>query len=581
LPNRAAFGYFPGMKRFAALVGLAFAVALPIARAQQNPDDQYIAIYNLMQQADALQAASQPRSALAGYTQALADLQKFQKIFPYWDSKIVAFRLNYLTEKVNGLAAQFPPLPESGTPPPAPTPTNAAVNPTPPAANPVSAAPAADMETQLVTLRSQAQGLQSENETLQAKLKEALSAQPATVDTQELARAQAQVLSLMKENDLLRASINTGATNSVAPGELMKVRQSLTDANQKLASETGRADKLALENQGLQARLQPLLAGSNSMETFRVENAALKKQVAGLKMTATNSAAAADARAELAKARAQIAALQSDATVNALEKAALEDRLRKRQTPAASAPAEISDEVKTLRARLAVDEAQAVPFTPEELALLKSPAPAASSDSRKKSVNELPSGSALLVAEAQSYFSAGDYDKAEADYRQILQRDANNALALANLAAIELQENKLADAETHITAALAQNPDDSYTLSTFGFLKFRQQKFDEAFDALSRAAKLDPENPQIQNYLGVTLSHKGLRAQAETALRKAIQIAPNYGPAHNNLAVVYLGEKPPMAELARWHYQKALDLGQPRNPDLEKMLADMGAPVTQ
>ena len=133
--------------------------------------------------------------------------------------------------------------------------------------------------------------------------------------------------------------------------------------------------------------------------------------------------------------------------------------------------------MKTLRARLAVDEAQAVPYTPEELALLKSPAPAlaASAAGRKKSVNKLPAGSAPLVAEAQSYFSAGNYDKAEADYLQILQRDPNNALALANLATIELQENKLADAETHITAALAQNPDDAYNLSTLGYLKFRSR----------------------------------------------------------------------------------------------------------
>jgi tetratricopeptide (TPR) repeat protein len=328
---------------------------------------------------------------------------------------------------------------------------------------------------------------------------------------------------LMKENDLLRASLTPSATNGAAPGELVKVRQALADANKKLAEQTSRANKLALENQ----------------------------------------------------------ALQSAAGINGLEKAALEKRLQQRQALVAPAPAKASDEVKTLRARLAVDEAQVVPYTPEELALLKSsaPTPSASSGERKKSVNKLPEGSALLVAEAQRYFAAGDYDKAEADYLQILQRDPNNALALANLAAIELQENKLADAETHITAALAQNPDDTYNLSTFGFLKFRQQKFDEAFDALSRAAKLEPENPQIQNYLGVTLSHKGLRVQAETALRKAVQLDPNYGAAHNNLAVIYVGEKPPMAELARWHYKKALDLGQPHNPDLEKMLADLGAPV--
>ena len=517
------------MKRFAALVGLIFAVALPPARAQQSPDEQYIAIYSLMQQADALQSGGQPRQALDGYSQALTELRKFQKVFPDWDPKIVTFRLDYLAQKINGLAAQFPSSPQNVTPSPAPStpaPTNVVANAIPPAANAVpAAAPASDAEMQLSSLRTQLQGLQSDNAMLQAKLKEALSAQPATGDTQELAKAQAQVLSLMKENDLLRASVTAETTNGAAPADLSKARQALTDANQKLTEQTSRVDKLAQENQSL----------------------------------------------------------ESAASVNALEKAALEKKLQQRQTPAASAPAETSDEVKTLRARLAVDEAQAVPFTPEELALLKSPAPAlaASDAGRKKTANKLPEGSAPLVAEAQNYFSTGDYDKAEADYRQILQTDPNNALALANLATIEMQENKLADAETHITAALAQNPDDAYNLSTIGFLKFRQQKFDEALDALSRAAKLDPENPQIQNYLGVTLSQKGLRVQAETALRKAIELAPNYGPAHNNLAVIYLGEKPPAPGLARWHYQKALDLGQPRNPELEKLLADLGTPVSQ
>ena len=513
LPNRVPFGYFDRMKRFAALLGLAIAVVLPPARAQQTPDDQYIAIYSLMQQADALQAGGQPRQALAGYTQALAGLQKFQKLYPDSDPTIVSYRLNYLTGKIKELSAQYPPIPDGGTPP-ASTSTNA----------PANSASAAEAEAQLNALRAQVQGLQSDNETLQAKLKEALSAQPAPADAQELAKSQAQVLSLMKENDLLRASMNTGATNGAAPDELLIARQALADANQKLAETTARAGEL----------------------------------------------------------EKTVAALQSDASVNALEKTALEDRLRRQQT-AAPAPAATNDEVQTLRARLAVDEAQAVPLTPEEQALLKPAAPAqtASSADQNKSIGELPAGPALLVTEAQNYFLAGQYDKAEADYRRILQGEPNNALALGNLAAIELQENKLADAETHITAALAQTPNDAYTLATLGFLKFRQQKYDDSLDALSRAAKLDPANAQIQNYLGVTLSQKGLRAQAETALRKAVELNPNYGSAHNNLAVIYLGEKPPMAELARWHYRKAVELGEPRNPDLEKKLADLGAPVSQ
>jgi hypothetical protein len=81
-------------------------------------------------------------------------------------------------------------------------------------------------------------------------------------------------------------------------------------------------------------------------------------------------------------------ALRSSVSISALEKAALEKRLQQRQAPAAAAPAGTSDEVKALRARLAVDEAQAVPYTPEELALLKSaaPAPATNAVSQEKSV---------------------------------------------------------------------------------------------------------------------------------------------------------------------------------------------------
>ena len=138
---------------------------------------------------------------------------------------------------------------------------------------------------------------------------------------------------------------------------------------------------------------------------------------------------------------------------------------------------------------------------------------------------------------------------------------------------------QLAEAEKHLTTAVAQNPDDAFNLMKLGYLKLRQEKDDDALNTLGRAAKLDPSNPEIQNYLGVTLSHKGLRVQAETALRKAVQLAPNYADAHNNLAVIYINQTPPLVQLARWHYEKALAAGQPPNPDLEKALGGNFAPV--
>jgi Flp pilus assembly protein TadD len=613
------------MKRLVALLILILAAALPPARAQQGPDDQYIILYTLMQQADSLDSSGQSRQALAQYIQVRGELQKFQKIYPEWNPRIVSFRLDYLAGKIAEVTAKLPVVLQSGTPRPAPPAPGAAP----------SSTSAADLEAQLGALHEQVQNLQLDNITLQAKLKEALGAQPAAIDPRELARAMLTIRSLLKENDLLKVSLAQGKTGTTPGGagaesDALKLAVlALAEANQKLAEQTARAGKLALENQALQSRVQALLAGPEAMAALREENALLKKQLADLKPAAPDPAEAARLNSELAGMRKQIAALQSAAEAGFLERAALENRVKQLQiaavnsAPVAPPPKQaeneariraltqerndllaklgeanrelygrrkqdaaarinvLTDEVNALRARLAVDEAQAIPYTPEELALFKQPAPQlANRDAQKKSINELPGGAAQLVAEAQHYFSAGQFDKAEDDYQKILQRDENNGLVLANLATIELEQGKLDDAEKHISAAIAQSPNDAYNLSILGCLKLREEKYDDALNALSRAAKLDPRNPEIENYLGVTLGHKGLRKQAETALRKAIQLDPNYGPAHNNLAVIYINQLPPLMGLARWHYQRALDAGQPRNPDLEKALDARGAPAS-
>jgi tetratricopeptide (TPR) repeat protein len=610
------------MKRLVALLILILAAWLPQARAQQGPDDQYIIIYSLMQQADLLDNSGQARQALAQYVQVQGELQKFQKIYPDWNPRIVNFRLNYLAGKIAEVTAKLPVIPQSGTPPPAPPPPGAA-----------SSTAAADLEAQFGALHEQVQKLQADNTTLQARLQEALAAQPAAIDSRELTQARGEIRSLLKENDLLKVSLSQGKAGTamgpaVAESAALKLAElALAEANQKLAGQTARANKLAQENQALQSRVQALLASPETIQALREENAVLKKQIANFKPAAPDPAEAARLNSELTGMRKQIAALQSAAAVSFLEKSALENRVRQLQITAVNAapipaPSQaeneariqaltqernnllaklgeanqelygrrkqdaaarinvLTDEVYTLRARLAVDEAQVIPYTPEELALFQQSAPQlANRNAQKKSIKELPGGAAQLVAEAQNYFSARQYDKAADDYQRILQHDENNGLALANLATIEMEQGRLEDAEKHIKAAVVQSPDDAYNLSTLGHLEFLREKYDEAIDALSRAARLDPRNPEIQNYLGVTLSHKGLRKQAETALRKAIQLDPNYGPAHNNLAVIYISQLPPLVELARWHYQKALDAGQPHNPDLEKILDAKGAPV--
>ena len=636
------------MKSFltAALLLLA---GLLSARAQSDADAQYIGIYGLIQQADQLAATGEPGEALAAYADAQTQLQQFQKVFPNWNPNVVNFRLSHIAGKIaelkNRAAAQTPKV----------------------TTNP-AAATNLPTATELNDVRARLQSEQAANEVLQAKLKEALSAQPAAVDPRELTRAREKIRALMKENDLLKVSRgganlaaerivyvtnyttvyitngpvvvtnladvfvkNTGPavvtnyirTVVVDTNAMEKLRQDRDAAVKNFNDEHTRAGQLADELQKAKKVSSGTAGDAAALAALLAENAKLKSELATLNAAAAGGLSAENLAEELKQAKAQISQLKSELEVAALEKATLERKLKelisatnssagvaayetrlreltqerdnlieqldaaKQQKPGGRSETQaqlsaLNQQVATLRSRLAVAEAQPVPYTAEELALLNQPAPKpASPDAGKKSIQEMPAGTVELVASAQQHFAKQEFDQAEADYQKILDRDQNNGIALANLATIELQQGKFAEAEKHIQAALVKSPDDAFNLCTLGSLKFQEQKYDEALDALSRAAKIAPNNPEIQNYLGLTLSHLGQRKPAEAALRRAIELAPNYAPAHNNLAVIYLSQTPPLAELARWHYQKALAAGQPRNPDLEKMLADKGAPVAQ
>jgi len=74
----------------------------------------------------------------------------------------------------------------------------------------------------------------------------------------------------------------------------------------------------------------------------------------------------------------------------------------------------MENQIAALRARLEVFEARQVPYTAEELALFQRPEinlTEATVKSAKKSVKELPPGSAALVVQAQRDFAAHDMTK--------------------------------------------------------------------------------------------------------------------------------------------------------------------------
>jgi cytochrome c-type biogenesis protein CcmH/NrfG len=601
----------PIMKRFVVLILVLCFGAITSVQGQ-GLDDEYVQIFRLIQEADTL-STSAPSQALAKYLDAQAALDRLHKGSPDWNPRIVNYRLTYVANRIAALSATTtPPTAPQGA---EPKPQGATVAPRNQTTTP------ADWQAQLNGLKEQVRQAQSDKALLEAKLKEALALRPAEADPGELAKAEEKIKTLQKENDLLRVSReNPAPAPAVDVKALDQARQSLAEADRQLDDRNARLSKLTLEKEALETRLKNSSSESAAVADLRTENQLLKKKLAEVQVNLPASRQPQENTRQLTEAKNQIAMLQSDKESLRLEKLALENRIKQLTTTGAgnissasaavggdngrikqlegerdelqkrldaatkelygrkakSAPGRVQDlenQLALVRARLEIFEARALPYSAEELALLKRPEPklaVADPNAGKKSIKELPAGAATLVAEAQRSFAAKEYDKAESAYLQVLQLDQKNVPTLANLAMIQVKAEHFDKAEANIKQALSLDPEDAYSLYVLGILRFHQAKYDEALDALSHSAKLDPQNAEVQNFLGLTLSEKGMRVPAEAALRKAIQLQPSYADAHYNLAVVYATQQPPASELARWHYQKAIASGLPRNPDLEK-----------
>jgi tetratricopeptide (TPR) repeat protein len=572
-----------------------------------TPDEMYIDAYRTIEDADQAFATGNLDGARTKYQTAQDALKKMQGSFPSWNSRAVQYRLEYVQGKLKGMPGAKP---EPGAE-------------TKPASQP------ATPQAQIAALNEQIAKLQANNSLLEAKLKEALSAQPAAIDPRELAKAEERIKQVEKEKELLKANLEQAQAKQPQAAEvamLDQTRAELADTKKKLVDAVANVASLSQEKQSLQAANEKLQQQPTANAKPEDKPADLQKALADAQQQAkaqsTTAAATktqldnaqetikaqlgsiADLKAQLASAQQQaaktpVAANPSSDTDSAARVKQLEQErgellkkldgtvkeLFEAKNKSSGDQSEfLKRQIGTMQGRLDVLEARKVPYTSEELALFKAPPVQVKAEEPKparKQIKELPKEAADLVKDAQLAYGKKNYAEAEAKYQQVLQIDPENPVTLGNLAAIQMERGKFQDADANLRKAMAASPDDGYIMSLLGILNFRQEKYDEALDHLSKAAQLDPKNPETQNYLGITLSQKGHREAAETALRKAIQLAPNYAGAHHNLAVVYATQKPPFLELAKYHYQKALSEGHPANPDLEKILKEAAQASTK
>ncbi|HTH50244.1 MAG TPA: hypothetical protein VMB21_22215 [Candidatus Limnocylindria bacterium] len=282
------------MLRFAALMGLVVALAL---RARAGADDDFIAVYTLIQQADTSRESGQLSVARRAYSDAQLKLTELRRSYPTWNERVIAYRLRYVAEKL----AALPPDPAAAEP------ASATPAPTAPGTPATELAPSGEVITQFNALNAQISQLAADKKLLEARLREALTAQPAPVDPRELQQAVERISTLQQTNKVLLASLEQQQAerkNLVEKVVAEEAQAALNEANRKLLDQQLGAGTLAKEKAALEAQLKQLQEGE--LKELKGENRTLKSQVGELKSDTERGRQIADLSARLAKLQTRL-----------------------------------------------------------------------------------------------------------------------------------------------------------------------------------------------------------------------------------------------------------------------------------
>jgi tetratricopeptide (TPR) repeat protein len=187
-------------------------------------------------------------------------------------------------------------------------------------------------------------------------------------------------------------------------------------------------------------------------------------------------------------------------------------------------------------------------------------------------VGNLPPDTMVLAQKAASAFGARDWTTARAAYQEMLKADPANALAWANLGAVEQQTGHKREAIECFSKSVQHNPQLAQSWTALGLLHSQDGDTYLAISMFARAIHEDPSDARAHNHLAIAAKSLGWQDAAETELLRALELNPEYGIANFNLALMYLDQKPPATELARRHYEKALAQGVAKDQIVERRL---------
>ena len=184
----------------------------------------------------------------------------------------------------------------------------------------------------------------------------------------------------------------------------------------------------------------------------------------------------------------------------------------------------------------------------------------------------LPAATTALADRAARAFSKHDWEGARKAYREMIQTDPENALAWANLGAVEQQAGGLEAAIACFEASVRFKGELAQSWLSLGLLYSGKGDRYRALACFARALHEDPVDARAHNYMAIEAKNLGWVDAALSELQRAIELNADYGIAHFNLATIYLEQKPPATTLAQRHYKRALELGVEKDEVIEQKL---------
>ncbi len=127
-----------------------------------------------------------------------------------------------------------------------------------------------------------------------------------------------------------------------------------------------------------------------------------------------------------------------------------------------------------------------------------------------------------------SYYQLKNYDQAFHNYDQVLLLDPDNEYVLNNYSYyLATQNNKLGKAEEMARRAAQLNPSDFNTMDTFGYVLYKNGRYEEAVSILSEAANMIDDSAIVFEHYGDALYQAGERNKALVQWKKALEIDPD------------------------------------------------------